>query len=388
MSFTWRTYKVKKDDTLQSVAKELGISIETLKWHHNNYCPHEDLLKNDITHQKELIIPDDPKDTKTGTNTNALKKQKNIVFSSNNGLFYNPTKTSCRYGVMITIINEEEQNEIKYEASVKWIQKFEDCHIFEINHISKPFINQEEIHNIADTLAYETSKVLYPMHLMIDEKGNWEQVAKYTAYPKRWEIVKNEILQNFEGETVEKYFQEIEKVLENPEKINTYMLEDYFLRTLFLGYCFEYEKNFKTERYITFPITNHHTEPSYKIQAEIDPYLNEYNFINIIFQGILHDSRTKADFINENHYPSEENQENEKATGEFFLKALLDPNSSVPDSIYLECSISLDKTKKISVLISDISNKEIPYVHKSSNLLVDEKTTNNKKKGFWGNLFK
>ncbi|MCJ1808554.1 LysM domain-containing protein, partial [Flavobacterium covae] len=41
MSFTWRTYKVKKDDTLQSVAKELGISIETLKWHHNNYCPHE-----------------------------------------------------------------------------------------------------------------------------------------------------------------------------------------------------------------------------------------------------------------------------------------------------------------------------------------------------------
>nr|WP_145915583.1 LysM domain-containing protein [Flavobacterium covae] len=41
MSFTWRTYKVKKDDTLQSVARELGINIETLKWHHNNYCPHE-----------------------------------------------------------------------------------------------------------------------------------------------------------------------------------------------------------------------------------------------------------------------------------------------------------------------------------------------------------
>ncbi|WP_375605624.1 LysM peptidoglycan-binding domain-containing protein [Flavobacterium davisii] len=387
MRFTWPTYSVKKGDTLESVAKELGIRVETLKWHHNNYCTYENLLNHDITHQKELIIPNDTEKEQTSINSNTLQKQKNVNFSSNNGLFYNPINTFCKYGIIITIKEEEEENEIKYETTVKWVQKFENCHIFEINPVGKPFVNQEEINNIADTLAYETAKVLYPMHLMVDEKGNWEQVAKCTVYPKRWKIIKNNILQNFEGNMVAEYFQEIENILENPERINTYMLDDYFLRTLFLGYCFEYGKEFQTEKKITFPILNNYTEPSYKVQATINPYLNESNFIHITYEGILHDPRTKNEFINEQHYSFIQNEEEEKASGHFFLKAFLDPNTAVPDSIYLECSISLNKTKKITVLISDISNKETPYVHKSSNLLVDENTTNNKKKGFWGNLF-
>ncbi|OWP79314.1 LysM peptidoglycan-binding domain-containing protein [Flavobacterium oreochromis] len=385
MSFTWPTYKVKKGDTLESVAKELGISKEALKWHHNTYCLHDDLLEKDITHQKKLIIFDKHANEQKTFHTTRVKKQ--VPFSYNNSLFYIPTKSFSKYGVIITIEDGEDKNEIKYEKSVKWIQKFEDCHIFEINDISKPFINEEEVNSIVHTLAYETSKVLYPMHLMVDEKGNWEQVAKCNTYPRRWNIIKKEIFKEFQGKMVEEYLQEFENLLENQNKINSYMFQDYFLRTLFLGYCFEYQEKFKTEREISFPIIENANEPIYKIEADIVPYLDEYNLVNINFKGVLNDPRSKIDFINENHYPFEENRDTEKATGNFFLKAFLDPNSSIPESIYLECSISLEKTKKISVVISDISGKEKPYIHNHSNLLLDSETTNNNKKGFWKSLF-
>lgn len=57
MNISISTYQVKKGDTLQSVAEELGISAEALKRYHNTYCDLKNLIGVDLKGIQEVIIP-------------------------------------------------------------------------------------------------------------------------------------------------------------------------------------------------------------------------------------------------------------------------------------------------------------------------------------------
>lgn len=374
---------LQKGDTLETVAEQYNITAEELYRYHNTYCELPDLLGTEITHQKELIVP---KQKQEGTieEVPQEKARKKVSFAPNNKLVYSPVNTHYKYGVMIVLENGEDKNEIKYETSVKWIQKYGDFHIFEIDRTSKIYINEEEANDIADLLAYETSKVLFPMHLMVDEDGNWEEVAKYNKYPERWKTVKKHLQKEFEGEMVENYFQKVEKILETPEQINFYMLSDFFLRTLFLGYCTNYGKDFTAEKHIIFPIIENGIEPRYKTQAKVDPYLDEYNLINIEMEGILDDERSKADFINGNPFAFEIEDKETESFGGFSVQAFLNPNSCLPEAVHLECSIDLEETKKVSIVIVNLSETgSINVRNREASVFQREVAP---KKSFWGGM--
>jgi len=375
----------KKGDTLKTVAKKYNITAEELRRYHNTYCELPDFLETEITHQQKLIVPK-PKSENNSEETPKEKERKKVSFTSNNKLVYSPVNTHYKYGVMITLENGEEKNEIKYETSVKWVQKYGDFHVFEIDRTSKIYINEEEANDIADLLAYETSKVLFPMHLMVDEDGNWEEVAKYNKYPERWKFVKKHLHKEFEGEIVENYFQKVEKILETPEQINFYMLGDFFLRTLFLGYCFSYGKDFTVEKHITFPIVENGIEPRYKVQAKADPHLDEYNLINIEMEGILDDERSQADFINGNPFAFdiEEKDKETESFGDLSVQVFLNPNSCIPEAIHLECSIDLEETKKVSVVIANLS--ETGNINVRSRVASVFQREIAHKKSFWGGM--
>ena len=352
----YKTHIIKKGETLQSIARQYEISVEELRRCHNIYCELSDLLEKELTHQTQLFVP-----------IKLEKENTKVKLDKNNCLPYSPINSAYEYGVIVTIEDGEDRNEIKYETSVKWVQKYEDLHIFEINRISKMYINEEEINSIADKLSYETSKVLFPMHIMVDEYGNWEGVAKYNKYSERWKNIREQIYKEFEGEIVEEYLEKVEKVLEAPEQIELYMQGDFFLRSLFLGYCMQYEKNFTAEKHITFPIVENNIEPTYKIRVKLAPYLDEYNFICLEMEGNLDDERSKEDFINESAFASETYQGT--PFGKLWVKVFLNPNSCIPETLYLECSMDLEKNKKISVTIASLTEKNLQVRNKNNSML-------------------
>jgi hypothetical protein len=264
---------------------------------------------------------------------------------------------------------------------------FEDLNVFEIDRISKIYINEEEPGDMADTLAYKTSKVLYPMQILVDREGQWKAVARYNRYPERWKTIKQEIHKEFEGEIAEEYLLKIGKILKNPELITRYMLGDLFIRTLFPGYCTHYGKGFTAEKHITFPIIDNAIEPRYKIQAKAGPYLDEYNIINIKIEGVLDDGRSRADFINENPFASGEEEEKKETVpfGDITVQAFLNPNSCIPEAIHLECSIALEETKKVTVIIVNLSETASINVHNRAAAVFESETTV-PKKGFWNEI--
>ena len=176
---------VQKGETLQSIAEKYHISVEALRRYHNTYCELSDLIEEKLTHHKKIFVP---QSVPENTNENVATTAKKPILS------YTPHHCRYQYGVIITIEEAGKKDELKYEVAVKWVQKYEEYHIFEIDRNSKIYINEEETNLIADVLAYKTSKVLYPMHILVSDKAELVDIATYNKYRERWKTVKEELL--------------------------------------------------------------------------------------------------------------------------------------------------------------------------------------------------
>jgi len=339
---------VRENETLKSIASQYNLSSDSLKKFHNDHCDIKGMILISLTDQKELFIP----------RTAISDKTKLVDFGSGNRLIFNPRNLLLKYGVRITMDHGDRKNEIKYDASVRWLKTENQLHFFEIDRISKFYINEEEVNEMADLLAYKASKVLYPLYISADENGKMYSVENTQEYAKRWNTVKEEIEKEYEGEIVEEYCRKTEKVLSEPELLTELMKKDYFLRTWFFGIYRKYGKDYETTENETFPVVKNPIEPNFKVRFEIDPLKDEYDQINIEGYGILNDGRSVYDFINRAPFSfiAEDNPEiNEN--GSFRIQFYLNGKTSLPESLYLESDIMLDEKKKISVMISRLEEQ-------------------------------
>ncbi|KFF13502.1 hypothetical protein IW15_06855 [Chryseobacterium soli] len=336
---------VQKNETLKSIASLYNLSTDVVKGFHNNSCDVKDMILIDLTGQKEIFVP----------RTAVTDKNRLVEFGRGNSLMFQPQKTFSRYGVTITIENGDRKNELKYETSVRWLNTENKLHFFEIDRTSNLYLNEEEVNEIADLLAYKTSKVLYPLQISVDETGKFNDIENLSVFKERWAGVKEEVYKEFDGETVDQYCEKIEKIILQPDGISLYLKNDYFLRALFFGIYQSFGKDYQTELIETFPVVNNPVEPKYGIQLEIDPLKDEYGLINIEGQGRLNDERTVYDFINRSPFsliiddhPTINHQ------GTFRLMCYLNEEHTLPKSLYVECSIMLEEEKKISASVSEI----------------------------------
>lgn len=344
---TFNKHIIQENETLKSIATLYDMSEGDLKFFHNNHCATKDIILINLKEQKELFIP----------RKAVLDKSKIVNFKHGNTLIFHPQNSFYQYGVSINIEKGSYKNELKYEASVRWLKTESTLHYFEIDRISQFFINEEEANDIADVLAYKTSKVLYPLHISVDETGKFKAIENLDIYKARWEAVKEDIDKEFEGEIVEDYCSKIENILNEPELLILYLKNDYFLRTLFFGMYQSFGDYYKIQGLETFPIINNPIEPQYKIELEIDPLKDDYHLINIEGNGILHEERNIQDFINNVPFPFVIEDEPEINTeGYFRLQSYVNAEISLPEFLYLECEIQLQEPKKVSVIINVLEN--------------------------------
>ncbi|WP_426479583.1 hypothetical protein ACP3T3_09190 [Chryseobacterium sp. CBSDS_008] len=340
----YNIHTVQKDETLKSIASLYGLDKDALKLFHNNHCAVKDMILINLNGQKELFVP----------RTAVADKNFLVQFGRGNSLILQPENSVRKYSVVITIEKGNTQSELKYETSVRWL-KTEKGHFFEIDRTSNLYLNEEEVNEIADLLAYRTSKVLYPLQISTDEHGKFETVENAETFPKRWPAVKEELYKEFEGETVDGYCGKIEKVISQPEAISLYLKNDYFIRALFFGIYQSFGKEYRTEMTATFPVVDNPIEPRYKLTLETDPLKGETGLITIEGSGTLYEERDIDDFIRKSPFSliiEDEPVMNEEGT--FRLISYLKGETSLPESLYLECSIMLQEEKKISVSVSGI----------------------------------
>ena len=116
-------HTIQSRETLKTIAELYGITVDEIVMFHNNNCTVQDIIFINLKQQKELFIP----------RTAVVDQSKLVLFGTGNRLSFQPENYSYNYGVMISIEKGEKMNEIKYEASVKWLKTENELDFFEMD---------------------------------------------------------------------------------------------------------------------------------------------------------------------------------------------------------------------------------------------------------------
>jgi hypothetical protein len=363
-----KTYSIKSGDTLISVAKKLDIDPQTIRNYHNIHCELDELIERDLPYNLKTLLLS-PYDKAKAIEKDLRHK---VRFGVNKKLLFKPSTKKINYGVMFTMAAGDEESSLKYEVSVRCVDKEpQEYHLLEIDRISKVYINDEEANAIADEMAEKISSILYPLVVVVNKEGKWEDIYNYWDIAERWKKKKQDILDEYEGESTHEYLATCEHSLESRGNLKNTLNGDLFLNAFFSGIYVNYTEQLAFENTIEFPVLTDNTKVAYTVTQKIEQYLDEYSLINIEQKGTISDERCKIDFESKNTTPfySVLYENLEKATGNFrsmyFLKA---NNYNTIESLQVDCDINLDVPQKVSVVISElIVNKQLEKTAVSNN---------------------
>ena len=350
----YNIYVLKESDTIKSIAKFLGKTEWEIYTFHNLYANQDEVMSVEFgKDQKILFITPDF----TENDINLVPK---VIFESGSILRFNPSFKKLNYGVMNKIIMGNNISKIDYEVSVQCIEKLpQQNFLFEINRISKVFLDDKETDNILDQLAEKVSEVIYPLVILVNEHGILNDIYNVDEIKKRWQNKKEKIFDEYQGEDIENYLRACELNFESKSNLKSCFINDWFLNVFFNGIYFNYYDNLSFKSDIFIPIVTDTTPVKYQITSIIDKYLDENGNINIEQNGILFDSRTKDDLQNGISVVDNEVL-NGNVTGNYNSKYFLSPVNNKIKSLFVECNIELDEPKKIEIIISLINEIEIP----------------------------
>jgi hypothetical protein len=344
----YKTYKIKPTDTLGIVAKGFQKTKQEIKEFHNIFCSHEEIIKKDFPASLENLYIYPYLDVYANDNRPKVK------FESGQNLVFNPIIKKINYGVMYTITVGEEVNTMKFEACVEFIKKEENgLFLFQIDRLSKTFINDEETDSIADQIAEKAASVIYPLKIIVNKKGNWKSIYNFKDILKRWKDNKKAILEEYQGQWVEKYLELNEQTLSEKFILENALSKDWFLSAYFGNIFINYTDLYSNINKVEFPLLSDCASLHYEVEQTIEKYLDEYNLVNISQNGLLVEERSKMDIENSFSLPyfTLLDPNSEKAKGKFRSRYFLDKENTI-ESVFIECTIDLDIPRKLEVVIS------------------------------------
>ncbi|MCV9926293.1 hypothetical protein OIU83_01405 [Flavobacterium sp. LS1R49] len=350
-------HPIKKGDTIKSISEELGIEWQTLRTYHNRHCvSDEDVINAYLpNHLKFLLLKPIKLQANGEPEQEALKK---AVLGKGFRIPFHHVTVKTKYGVMYTVENGEQVDTLKYEVSVKWLATDENGYsFFEIDRLSKLYINNIEADIIANELAEKTSSVLYPLQVVVDQEGEWIDIHNYKEIKERWQTKRTKILQDYPGEQTKKYLALYEKNLESNQTLSLVLANDWFIRAFFNGIHTEYTQELTFKGYTYFPFIAKSDDLIFSIEQKVDKYLDENDLINIDMKGVLDDNRMNTDFEYELGLASQP-LSNQETVGSYRAKYFLNPNNYSIQTLFIECILALDIPQKYTVMVSNLNEKE------------------------------
>jgi hypothetical protein len=364
-------YTIKKGDTFHSIAEELGIEWHILRTYHNTHCEEDKDVINAYlpSHLAFLLLQPIKLQANGEPEPVPLKK---AILGNDFSLPFQQISMKSDYGVICTIANGDEAYTLKYEMSMKWVDTNQNGYSFyEIDRLSKVYINDIESDAIADELAEKTSRVLYPLIVVVDYEGEFVAIHNFEEIKNRWKNKQSEILEAYPGEETEKYLALFDENLRSGETLSLALSYDWFIRAFFNGVHTGYTSKLSFESDMYFPFLAKNDDLKFRVAHKMDEYLDENNLINIDVKGILKDDRTKTDFEYELDLPISSSLD-QNAVGSYRAKYFLNPNNYNIETLFIECSIALDLPQKFSVMVTDLNAKTNLILGSRESLFVDE----------------
>ncbi|MGO3183391.1 MAG: LysM peptidoglycan-binding domain-containing protein [Aequorivita sp.] len=385
----YRTYKVKPQDTLSSIAQAYNLDLEELKAYHNKRAPIQDeVLLRLPQYLKEIILPPEGFILKDGKEiwANKDEAEPEVLKEEFHGkLQFTAPLNDIAYGVLKTIKNGKKESTIKYKLSLRFYPKDADNDRFvSVDKISKTFINDEEPSLMADEMALACTDVLYPILFEIDSNGRLLNIHNHSEILKRWKNKRSNELQYFQGEVAENYFDLFEKSLEEKEYLFHKLQSDWFFIGYFNDIYSVYDNQTNIEKEIGFPILPHTKGVAYVIDQRAENF-SVNNRIKIFLKGKCSDLRSKTELESKIYFPSIEAEEKNTVDGDFKGSYFLDPKDNSIQFAYIFCNLELSEQKSMAITISKINVTDEDEVARHPKTIMEREET--EKKTFWKSIF-
>ncbi|SDH50077.1 hypothetical protein SAMN05421827_12717 [Pedobacter terrae] len=278
---------------------------------------------------------------------------KKIYYSGVNALRLDwPADLSAHYGVLITFNEgEENANEVKYEVRITRLKPGKAGEpLFQIERISDVFINEILPDLIADKLAYELGKVFYPLIIAVDQNGGFQSIYNHDEILKKWQLVKKNVLDNFEGHLVEDYVCRMEKQLSNLDQIQHAFLNDWLIQTFFKPLYKEYGQNRNAESTYKFPIAKNFDVEGYITEEKLSGRTNSFGAVELLHNGIIKPLEDEL-FITHRH------------TGDYVGNYFLHPKNKRILSVVSDFSYRAQEESKVKIRITVIPENGFEFDH-------------------------
>lgn len=280
----------------------------------------------------------------------------------------NFTSLNHEYEVLLDIEKDNRKTKLEYSIEVKFEKLSIESKnpIISIKRLTKTFINGVEPDLISEQISSLAGNIFCPLLLELNLKGEAIQIFDYESILKKWQKVKEKLKENYAGQTLNNYVENINQVLKCPKLVLEKLRNDWFLSL----YC--------------IPLYTNYIIPSEKEQWE--------------FPSLIKGEGTKKYTV----FKSSENIDDKDNSILIFvqdkgLPKLFTGIYTLDNKSKLIKKIEVDITEKEGCsLRAEIQCVKINKKEKQTTLIPERKKDseevewrkyNDKKKGFWARLF-
>lgn len=291
------------------------------------------------------------------------------------------------YGYMVTMSLGGEIHELKCEYLIKCIgqNKETNNNIYQV--VRTPvFINDQEPDTLAEELAAKIGAVIYPLQLETNAQGFAIKIQNHGEIMKRWNTLKADLLEYYEGEVFLKYIQLSEQSLLVEEIMLEKLRQDWFLCTYFAPILGSYQKTIQKRNYLELPIGQNHIPIRYLTAWDLNTQLDKHGEIDLKALGEI--SLDEQNLLDEDALPRDTKEDKAKvASGTYTASYKLNAQTHVIQSINCVCDCLSDTDQSVKVDIYNIG-QDASQQENSHGAIVVVDRWGEKKGGFWNKIFK
>ena len=290
-----------------------------------------------------------------------------------------------RYGVILHLGTTEKPLKIHYEVAVSCTEVAAKG-VFRLQLQKETvFINNSAPDSLIDSLSADLGKVLYPLLVEVDERGQFRCVANEAEIQKRWKEARPNLARYYTGAIAERGLTGMDRALANGAFLAQQLRHDWLL-TLLCAPVYRPYQNHQATAEVVFPMVAYQPPVKYALTLRTAPERTESGFVKVTATGTCADARSGDDILRGRPLPLDEQP---AAVGEVALEYKLYPHNGTLFSITGEVTLQLPTGgKRVEVEVYQLNPRDyIPDKAREATSVIVEVENVPQKKG-WSSFWK
>ncbi|WP_412850451.1 hypothetical protein ACL0VS_15540 [Chryseobacterium sp. PMSZPI] len=305
MEIDFLAYKVRSNDTLQSIASRVGMTGEELKLFHNSRCKKTDTIWfENLNEVKNIFVP-----THFKTEKQKEQEQKNIL---------PPALLSDSFFAKTYTVSETFESPFENPLHIDYIidldiHKDKDQNVYILSYYQKNFKSDGSTSDDKmSNLSLACMESIMPISFMINADGKITGLADHKSIIENFASQRKELEDFFIGEVSQKYFDTFQNNLENEKLLLQQFSTTLLFQTLFPKMDWFHKKTSWTESF-------HLVQNSFPVQCHMDiEYENEEeDFVVTVLKGNITEACSSQEIV---RGIKQETLSQDRASGDIILK--------------------------------------------------------------------